>query len=184
MQSIQELYKTEIKKKLQEEFKITNPMELPKLTKIVVNIGLGEALGNKKVIEEASRELAVITGQKPLVTHANRAIAAFKLRVGDAIGLKVTLRGERMYDFFTKLIRIVFPRMRDFRGLGRGHFDGQGNFTLGFREQIVFPEIEYAKIDKLRGLEVTIVTNAKTDKKAERLLELLGMPFQKKVEEK
>ncbi len=179
MNNLYEIYKKEIKKQLQEEFEIKNPMEIPAVKKIVINTGLGEALGNKKVLDEMSKQLAAITGQKPLVTHASRAIATFKLRAGDAIGLKVTLRGKRMYDFLAKLTRIVFPRMRDFRGISADKFDGQGNYTLGFTEQIVFPEIEYAKIDKIRGLEVTIVTSAKTDERSKRLLQLLGMPFKK-----
>lgn len=179
MQPIQEIYQKEVKPKMTKEFSIKNQFAVPKLVKIVINIGLGEALSNRKVLDDASNQLTLITGQKPKVTRAQRAIASFKLRAGQSIGLKVTLRGKRMYDFFTKFIRIVLPRMRDFRGVEDKHFDGQGNMTFGFKEQIGFPEIEYATVDKIRGLEVTIVTNAKTDDQAKRLLELLGMPFKK-----
>lgn len=175
---IQDKHK-EIRDTLTKEFAIQNPMAVPKLVKIVVNIGMGEALSNKKSLEEAGAQLALITGQKPKATRANRAIAAFKLRAGQQIGLKVTLRGKKMEDFFTKLTRVVLPRMRDFRGVDARSFDHQGNYTLGFKEQILFPEIEYAKIDKTRGLEVTIVTSAKTDEQLKRLLELWGMPFKK-----
>lgn len=179
MTNLQELYEKEIKEKLKKDLSIANPMALPRLTKIVINIGLGEALENKKALQTAGEQLAAISGQKPIVTHAQRSIATYKLVAGDPIGLKVTLRGKRMYVFLQKIISVVLPRMRDFRGIDDAKFDGRGNYTLGFREQIVFPEIEYSKIDKTRGLEVTIVTTAQTDAHAKRLLELLGMPFKK-----
>lgn len=172
-------YNTEIKKALQTGLKITNPMAVPKLIKIVVNVGLGEALLDHKVIDKVAEQLRVITGQKPLVTRAKTSISTFKLRAGDTVGLKVTMRGKRMYDFFEKLTRIVLPRVRDFRGVARSSFDGQGNYNLGLSEQTVFPEIEYSKIDKIRGLEITFVTNAKIDKQGMMLLEKLGMPFVK-----
>lgn len=172
-------YQNEIKKILQKELNIQNLMAVPKLVKIVINIGLGEALANKKVIETMNQQLAIIAGQKPVVTHAKHDISAFKLRKGDAIGLKITLRGERMYNFFEKLVKIVLPRIRDFRGITNRGFDGNGNFTLGISEQIVFPEIEYSQVDKIRGLEITFVTTAKDNKETKKLLTALGMPFMK-----
>lgn len=177
--TLKTLYETEIRSKLKDELKLKNVMSVPKLTKIVVNIGMGEALTDRKVMEKAAEQLMVITGQKPLVTRAKVSISTFKLRAGDAIGLKVTLRGKRMYDFLEKLIRIILPRVRDFRGVSKKGFDARGNFTLGFKEQIVFPEIEYAKIDKVRGLEVTLVTNAGNAAAGYKLLNLLGFPFEK-----
>lgn len=179
MESLYETYKKEIKPKLHSELKIKNVMQVPELRKIVVNIGMGEALTNKKLLDDASAQMTLITGQKPMVTKARRAISAFKLRAGQPIGIKVTLRGKRMYDFLTKLSRVVLPRMRDFRGIDAKFFDGQGNLTIGFKDQIVFPEIEYATIDKLRGLEVTLVTSALNDEHGKKLLELLGIPFKK-----
>ena len=158
-----------------------NIMAKPKLEKIVINIGLKEAIADKKVLEKASEQLGIIAGQKPVVTIAKKAIATFKLREGDEIGLKVTLRGKKARDFFTKLVAIVLPRVRDFRGLSTKSFDGSGNFSLGFKEQIVFPEIDYGKIDRIRGLEITICTTAKNDKEGEALLRELGMPFKKDV---
>ena len=154
-------------------------MAAPKLKKIVVNIGLSEALDNKKALEAASEDLAMITGQRPKTTRARQSIAGFKLRKGQSIGLMVTLRGRRMYDFLEKLISVVLPRLRDFQGVSLKSFDGQGNYSLGIPEQIVFSEIDHSKVDKVRGLEMTIVTNARTNEKAKRLLELLGMPFEK-----
>lgn len=162
---------------LQKQFGYGNPMEVPRLEKIVVNIGLGEALTNAKAIEAASRDLVAITGQKPIVTKAKRSIAQFRVRTGNPIGLKVTLRGQRMWDFLDRLTSLALPRFRDFRGIPSRSFDGRGNYSLGLREQIAFPEIEYDKVDRLRGLEISIVTTAKTDEESKRLLELLGMPF-------
>src|SRR3989344_764399 len=156
---------------------LINPMAVPKLVKIVVNCGMGEVLKEKKAMEAMSAQLAVIMGQKPMVTRAKRAISTFKLRAGDSIGLKVTLRGKRMVDFLTKFVTIALPRVRDFRGVPTGGFDGHGNFTMGIIEQSIFPELEYALIDKARGFEVTFVTTAQSDDHARKLLELLGMPF-------
>lgn len=180
--SLRKKYLDNLQTKLQKDLNIKNKLSVPRLTKIVVNIGMGEALKDKKAIEEASRQLQVITGQKPKVTVSKRAISGFKIRAGMPIGLKVTLRGDRMYAFFEKLVSIVLTRMRDFRGVSKKGFDGQGNFSIGFPEQIVFPEIEYGKIDKTRGLEVTIVTSSASDEEAEKLLNLLGMPFKKEEE--
>jgi len=156
-----------------------NIMQVPRLDKIVLNIGLGEAIANAKALEAAERDLAAISGQHPVITRAKKSIASFKLRAGMPIGLKVTLRGERMYDFFDKLLNIVLPRMREFYGVSRNSFDGRGNYTLGLKEQIVFPEVDYDDIDKVRGLEVSIITTAKTDEDGAHLLELLGMLFTK-----
>lgn len=163
---------------MQKELSLKNSFAVPKLTKVVLNIGLGEALTNKKVLDVAAAELAAISGQKPLRTFSKRAIATFKLQKGDVVGLKVTLRGSRMYDFLEKMIKVVLPRIRDFRGVSDS-FDGRGNFTIGFAEQIVFPEIEYSKIEKIRGLEVTLVTTGKDKKQTKLLLSKLGMPFKK-----
>lgn len=175
---LKERYKKEIVPKLIEEFGY-NVMEVPRLEKIVLNIGVGEAVKNPKAIEFAQRDLMAISGQYPVITKAKKSISAFKLRKGMPIGVMVTLRGKRMYDFLDKLINAVLPRIRDFQGVPTHSFDGRGNYSLGIKEQLVFPEIEYDKIDKVRGLEITIVTTAKTDKEARRLLELLGMPFQR-----
>jgi len=158
---------------------LSNVMQVPRLEKVVVNIGLGEALDNPKALEAAVRDLATITGQKPVVTKARKSIANFKLREGRLIGAKVTLRGERMWNFLDRLMNVALPRTRDFRGISPNAFDGRGNYTLGLREQLVFPEIDYDKIDKIRGLEVTIVTSAQTDDAARQLLSMLGMPFKK-----
>lgn len=177
--NLKEKYQQKIAPKLAKEFSLTNVFAAPKMKKIVVNMGLGEALQDKKILEAASADLAAITGQKPKVAPARKSIAGFKLRAGQPIGLMVTLRGQRMYDFFEQLVRVVLPRLRDFQGVSLKSFDGQGNYSLGIPEQIVFLGVDYAKIDKVRGLEITIVTSAKTDKKAKRLLELLGMPFVK-----
>ena len=179
MSRLKERYKEEVISGLMELHGYKNVMEVPRVDKVVVNISLGEAVQNAKVLEAAERDLVVIAGQRPVVTRAKKSIAAFKLRTGMAIGLTVTLRKERMYDFFEKLVDVVLPRIREFRGVPSDSFDGRGNYTLGLREQTVFPEIDYDKIDKVRGLEVTIVTTAKTDEEGRHLLELLGMPFSK-----
>jgi large subunit ribosomal protein L5 len=175
--AIQEQYKSEIVPALMKEFEYSSVMQVPRVQKIVVNVGLGEALDNAKAIEFATGDVQKITGQKPIVTKAKRSIAGFKLREGRAIGVKVTLRGDRMWAFLTRLIHVALPRTRDFQGISADAFDGRGNYTLGLREQLIFPEIEYDKIDKVRGMEVSIVTTAKTDEEGRRLLSLLGMPF-------
>lgn len=177
--SLKEKYQQEIAPNLAQELGLKNPLAAPKMEKIVVNIGLSEAMDDKKVLEIVSNDLVAITGQKPKVAKARQSIAGFKLRAGQPIGLMATLRGQRMYDFFEKLVKVVLPRLRDFQGVSLKSFDGGGNYSLGVPEQIVFPEIDYAKIDKVRSLEVTVVTNAQTDEKAKRLLVLLGMPFEK-----
>ena len=174
---LQERYTAEIAPALQKQFEYSNPMQIPRLSKIVVNIGLGEALTNAKAIDAATGDLALITGQKPIVTKAKKSIAQFRLRTGNSVGAKVTLRGERMWDFYDRLTTLALPRIRDFRGVPGKSFDGRGNFTLGLREQLAFPEIDYDKVDRLRGLEISIVTTAKTDEESKKLLELLGMPF-------
>lgn len=179
METLLEKYRQEITPKLMSKLGITNKMAVPKLVKIVVNCGIGEALKDKKVFEKMANQLAVIAGQKPAVTTAKRAISTFKLRAGDQIGLKVTLRGKRMYDFFTKLVGIALPRVRDFRGLPTRGFDGRGNYTLGIAEQTIFSELDYSLVDKIRGFEITLVTSAQGDKDAKELLTLLGMPFEK-----
>ncbi len=176
---LQARYLEEVAPQLQREFNYANTMQVPRLVKVVVNIGLGEAIQNAKAIEAATRDLSQITGQKPVVTKAKKSIAAFKLRAGMPIGAMVTLRGERMWAFLDKLVNVALPRVRDFHGVSTRAFDGRGNYTIGLREQLVFPEIEYERIDKLRGLEATIVTTAVTDEESRRLLELLGMPFRK-----
>ncbi len=170
-------YREEVVPKLMQEFGYPHRFAVPRLEKIVLNIGLGEAVSNPKAIDYAMNDLAAITGQRPVVRRARKSIAGFKLRKGMPIGVMVTLRGNRMWDFLDRLIAIALPRIRDFRGVSARSFDGRGNYTLGLREQIVFPEVDYDKIDKVRGLEVTIVTTARTDVEAKRLLELLGMPF-------
>jgi large subunit ribosomal protein L5 len=172
-----ERYKAEVVPALVKQFEYGNPNQVPRLAKIVVNIGLGEALTNAKAIDAASGDLAAITGQKPIVTRAKRSIAQFRLRTGNPIGAKVTLRGDRMWDFLDRLVTLSLPRIRDFRGIPAKSFDGRGNYSLGLREQLAFPEIDYDKVDRLRGLEISIVTTAKTDEESKRLLELLGMPF-------
>lgn len=164
---------------LMKEFQYDNVMQVPKLTKIVLNIGLGESIQNSKAIDAAVNDLTLITGQKPVVTKAKKSIAAFKLRAGMPIGAMVTLRGQRMYEFLDRLTAVALPRIRDFRGVSPNAFDGRGNYTLGLREQIVFPEIDYDRIDRTRGLEMSIVTTAKTDDEGRRLLQLFGMPFAK-----
>lgn len=175
---LRQRYHDEVAPALQREFGYANPMEIPRLEKVIVNIGLGEAIQNAKALDAAVGDLAQITGQKPIVTRAKRSIAQFRLRTGMPIGAKVTLRGQRMYDFLERTLRLALPRIRDFRGIPTRSFDGRGNFSLGLREQLVYPEIDYDKIDRLRGLELSIVTTAKTDEEGRRLLQLLGMPFQ------
>ncbi len=172
-----ERYRAEVVPSLQKQFEYRNPMQVPRLSKIVINIGLGEALTNAKAIDAAAGDLALISGQKPVITKARKSIAQFRVRAGNSVGAKVTLRGERMWDFFDRLTTLAMPRIRDFRGVAGRSFDGRGNFSLGLREQLAFPEIEYDKVDRLRGLEISIVTTAKTDEESKRLLELLGMPF-------
>ena len=175
---LRQRYHDEVVPALQRDFSYANPMQIPRLDKVVVNIGLGEAIANAKALDAAVGDLATITGQKPIVTRAKRSIAQFRLRTGMPIGAKVTLRGQRMYDFLERTMRLALPRIRDFRGIATRSFDGRGNFSLGLREQLVYPEIDYDKIDRLRGLEISIVTTAKTDEEGRRLLQLLGMPFQ------
>jgi large subunit ribosomal protein L5 len=170
-------YQTDIVPAMREEFGYDNVNEVPRLEKIVVNIGLGEALQNAKALEAAAGDLATITGQRPVITKARKSIAAFKLREGNSIGAKVTLRGARMYEFLDRLTNIALPRQRDFRGVSPDAFDGRGNYSLGLREQLIWPEIDYDKIDRVRGMEITIVTTATTDDEARRLLQLFGMPF-------
>jgi large subunit ribosomal protein L5 len=170
-------YQNDVIPALLKQFEYANPNQVPRVQKIVVNIGLGEALTNAKAIDAASSDLTMITGQKPIVMKAKRSIAQFKIRTGNPIGLKVTLRGQRMWDFLERMTMLALPRIRDFRGTPSRSFDGRGNYTLGLREQIAFPEIDYDKVDRLRGLEVSIVTTAKSDEESKRLLELLGMPF-------
>ena len=172
-------YKEEIVSALMERFKYKNIMEVPKLNKIVINIGLGSAKDNPKVLESALRDLEIISGQKPVITTAKKSIANFKLREGMKIGTKVTLRGEKMYDFLDRLVNIALPRVRDFRGVSASSFDGRGNYALGIKEQLIFPNIVYDMIDQIRGMDIIIVTTAKTDEESKALLELLGMPFKK-----
>ena len=174
---LHERYKAEIVPALKKQFEYVNPNQVPKVSKIVVNIGLGEALTNAKALDAALGDLASITGQKPIVTKAKRSIAQFHVRAGNSIGAKVTLRGERMWDFLDRLTTLALPRIRHFRGIPDKSFDGRGNYSLGLREQLAFPEIDYDKVDRLRGLEISIVTTAKTDEESKKLLELLGMPF-------
>jgi large subunit ribosomal protein L5 len=177
---LQEKYQSEVVPALRKEFGYANPMQVPKPAKVVINIGMGEAIANAKAMDNAVRDLTDITGQHPVVTRAKRSVAAFKLRQGMAIGCMVTLRGRRMYDFLDKLVSVALPRLRDFQGVSADSFDGRGNYTLGLREQLVFPEIDYDKIDKVRGMEVSIVTTARTDEEGRRLLALMGMPFRTK----
>jgi len=175
---LRQRYHDEVVPTMRREFSYANPMQVPRLEKVVVNIGLGEAIQNAKALDAAVGDLATITGQKPIVTRAKRSIAQFRLRTGMPIGAKVTLRGQRMYDFLERTMNLALPRIRDFRGIPTRSFDGRGNFSLGLREQLVYPEIDYDKIDRLRGLEVSIVTTARTDEEGRLLLQLLGMPFQ------
>jgi len=177
MARLRDKYKNEIAPALAKEFDIKNPMAIPRIEKVVVNMGLGEASGNSKILDVAADELRAITGQKPVITKAKKSIAAFKLRQGMNIGSMVTLRGERMYEFLDRLISVALPRVRDFRGVSAKAFDGRGNYTLGVREQLIFPEIDFNKVDKTRGMNITIVTTAKSDDQARSLLKSLGMPF-------
>ncbi len=174
---LQEKYLSEAVKGLQDKFQYKNVMEIPKLEKVVINMGVGEAVGNSKALEAAVADMTQIAGQKPVITKAKKSIAAFKVRQGMPLGAKVTLRGDRMYEFLDKLMNLALPRVRDFRGVSATAFDGRGNYALGLKEQLIFPEIEYDKIDKVRGMDVIIVTTAKTDEEARELLKLLGMPF-------
>ncbi len=177
MSNLNQFYQTELVPKLKDQFKYQNVMEIPKLVKVVLNMGLGEAIQNIKVLDAAVEELTLIAGQKPVITRAKKSIAAFKLREGMPIGCTVTLRRARMCDFFDKLVNVALPRVRDFRGISPKGFDGHGNYTLGIREQIIFPEIDYDKIDKIKGLNVSCITTAATDEEGRYLLKLMGMPF-------
>ena len=177
MARLKDYYTQEVVPTLIKEFHYKNPMEVPKMVKIVVNMGLGEAIQNVKILESAMAELTAIVGQKPVITKAKKSIATFKLRQGMSIGCRVTLRGNRMFEFFDRLVNVALPRVRDFRGIPLKSFDGRGNFSLGLKEQIIFPEIEYDKIEKIRGMNIAIVTTAKTDDEARQLLKLMGMPF-------
>jgi large subunit ribosomal protein L5 len=177
MARLREKYQDEVAPKLAEQFKYQSTMQIPKLKKIVVNMGLGEAIQNIKILDSAAEELAQLTGQKAVITRARQSIAAFKLRKGMPIGCMVTLRGDRMYEFFDKLVNVALPRVRDFRGISSKALDGRGNYTLGIKEHIIFPEIDYDKIDKIKGMNITIVTSARTDDEARTLLSLMGMPF-------
>lgn len=174
---LKEKYINEVAQAMMQKFGYKNVMEIPKVEKVVINMGVGEAVGNPKVLDAAVSDMTLIAGQKPVVTRAKKSIAAFKIREGMPIGAKVTMRGERMYEFLDKLINISLPRVRDFRGVSPKSFDGRGNYTMGIKEQLIFPEIEYDKIDKIRGMDIIIVTTAKTDEEARELLRLMGMPF-------
>ena len=178
MEKLREQYKNEVIPALMKKFNYKSVMEVPKLEKIVINIGLGDTKENPKELENAVNDLATITGQKPIVTKAKKSIAAFKLREGANVGCKVTLRSDKMYDFAYKLFNVALPRVRDFRGVSKNSFDGRGNYSMGIKEQLIFPEIEYDKIDKLRGMDIIFVTTAESDEEARELLTLLGMPFQ------
>ncbi|NLO98180.1 MAG: 50S ribosomal protein L5 [Peptococcaceae bacterium] len=177
MARLKELYKQEITPALMKKFNYKNVMQTPRLEKVVINVGLGEAIQNPKAIDSATEDIMAITGQKPIVTRAKKSIAAFKVRTGMPVGIKVTLRGDRMYDFVDKLLNVALPRVRDFQGVSGKSFDGRGNYTLGIKEQLIFPEISYDKIDKIRGMDIVFVTTAKTDEEAKELLRGFGMPF-------
>ncbi len=177
MARLKEKYNKEIAPQIAKEFDIKNPMAIPRIEKIIVNMGMGEAISNSKILDVAVEELKVITGQKPVITKAKKSIASFKLRQGMPIGTMVTLRGERMYEFLDRLISVALPRVRDFRGISGKAFDGRGNYTLGIREQLIFPEIDFSKVDKTRGMNISIVTTAKNDEQSRALLKALGMPF-------
>ena len=179
MSRYRELYENEIKAAMQQKFGYKSVMQIPKVDKVVINVGAGEAKDNSKVIDAIMNDLALITGQKPVVCRAKKSVANFKIREGMPIGVKVTLRGERMYEFLDRLFNVAFPRVRDFRGISSNSFDGRGNYSTGIREQLIFPEIEYDKIDKVRGMDINIITTANTDEEAKELLELLGAPFAK-----
>ncbi len=176
---LKERYQADVAPVLAKEFSLGNVMEVPRLHKIVVNIGLGEALTNAKALDAASADVTTIAGQKPVITRAKRSIANFKVRTGNAIGVMCTLRGDRMYEFMDRLVNAALPRIRDFQGIPRNGFDGRGNYSLGIREQLIFPEIEYDKVDRIRGMQITFVTSARNDEQGRRLLQLLGMPFAK-----
>ncbi len=180
MATLKEVYESKCKPQLTEEFGYTNAMQIPKLEKIVLNMGLGEAVQNPKIVDKAANELSLIAGQRAVITKARKSIATFKLREGMPIGTRVTLRQEKMYDFFSKLINIAMPRIRDFRGVSDKGFDGNGNYSMGITEHIIFPEVDYDKIDKIRGMNITIVTSAKSDEEGRALLSLFGMPFKQK----
>jgi large subunit ribosomal protein L5 len=177
MARLKEKYRNEIAPALAKEFDIKNPMAIPRIEKVIINMGLGEASANTKILDVATEELKAITGQKPVITKAKKSIAAFKLRQGMSIGTMVTLRGDRMFEFLDRLISVALPRVRDFRGISAKAFDGRGNYTLGVREQLIFPEIDFNKVDKTRGMNISIVTSAKSDDQARSLLKALGMPF-------
>ena len=177
MARLREFYDNEVVDAMMKKFSYKNKLEVPKIEKIVVNMGLGEAKDNPKALESATNDMTIVTGQKPIITKAKKSVAAFKLREGMSIGCKVTLRAEKMYSFADRLINIALPRVRDFRGISPDSFDGRGNYTLGIREQLIFPEIQYDKIDKIRGMDIVFVTTAKTDEEARELLSLFGMPF-------
>ncbi|OGP76355.1 MAG: 50S ribosomal protein L5 [Deltaproteobacteria bacterium RBG_19FT_COMBO_60_16] len=177
MPRLNELYKSEVVPRLREKFRYKNAMQVPKLEKVIINMGLGEAIENIKILDSAAEEIGVITGQKPVITKARKSISNFKLRAGVPIGIKVTLRRDRMYYFLDKLMAVALPRVRDFKGISPKGFDGRGNYTLGIKEQIIFPEVNYDKIDKIKGMNITIVTTARTDEEGMELLRLLGMPF-------
>lgn len=179
MARLKDKYKSEVVAKLMDTYHYDSVMQVPAVSKIVINLGVGDATSNSKLLDDAVRDLTIISGQKPVITKAKKSIASFKLREGQAIGCKVTLRGERMYEFLDKLVSISLPRVRDFRGVSKNAFDGRGNYTLGIKEQLIFPEIDFDKIGKIRGMDIVIVTTANTDKEAYTLLELLGMPFHK-----
>ena len=179
MNRLQERYENEVVKSLMEKFNYSSKMQAPKIEKIVLNIGVGDAVSNSKLLDDAVNELTLITGQKPVITRAKKSIAGFKLREGAPIGCKVTLRGERMYEFLDKLVNVSLPRVRDFRGVSNNSFDGRGNYTLGVKEQLIFPEIDFDKVNKLRGMDIVFVTTAKTDEEGHELLAQLGMPFKK-----
>ena len=174
---LKEKYANEVAQAMMQKFGYKNVMEIPKVEKVVINMGVGEAVGNPKVLDAAVSDMTLIAGQKPVITRAKKSIAAFKIREGMPIGAKVTMRGERMYQFLDKLFNIALPRVRDFRGINPKAFDGRGNYTLGVKEQLIFPEIDYDKVDKIRGMDIIIVTTAKTDEEARELLKLMGMPF-------
>lgn len=177
MARLKDKYLNEVVPAMQEKFKYTSPMQIPKIEKIVLNMGVGEVKENPKAIEAAANDMAIITGQRPVITKAKKSVAAFKLRQGMNIGCKVTLRGERMYQFADKLLNVALPRVRDFRGVSKNSFDGRGNYAMGIKEQLIFPEIDYDKIDRVRGMDIIFVTTAQTDEEARELLKLLGMPF-------
>ena len=176
---LKERYQQEVAPRLQEEFGYTNPMQTPRVEKVTVNIGLGEAISNARALDIATEEVATITGQKPIITRAKKSIANFKIRDGNPIGVACTLRGDRMWEFLDRTINAALPRIRDFQGIPRTAFDGRGNYSLGLREQIIYPEIDYGAVDQIRGLQVNIITSARTDEEGRRLLELLGMPFRR-----